>query len=150
MINYLLSKTYKNIIYLFSDIFLCLFSLRKNQLTIDVIVFNKSSSLPKYVHTTLMSIVNLILTNRWITVWCYPHTSKIVRVNFVLNKLATSIFVHINAPCLAVVNFTLNHSWVGPSLHLESSYTVVMNITALKVALEQATQMFNSGMFTFS
>ena len=71
MINYFLIKFFKNMIYayyLFSDIFLCLFSLRKNQLTIDVIVFNKSSSLPKYVHTTLMSIVNLILTNRWITV----------------------------------------------------------------------------------
>lgn len=114
--------------------------LRNRKFTINIVVFNESTTFSEYVDATLASVEDVIFSNRRVTVAGYPHASKIIRVYSVLDKLASAIFMNINSSSLSIVYVATDNSGVCTSLYFKSSYPVVMNVIRLKVALHQTKQ----------
>lgn len=106
-------------------------------LTIDVIVLDKSTPIPKDIHATLQAIVDLIPPNGGIAVGGDPHTSILIGVNLVLDELAHAVFMDVDATRLAIVDLTAYYGWVGLCLHFKASNAVIVYVIGLKVTLQR-------------
>lgn len=98
-------------------------------------MFDKPSAFTKYIHTPLVSIVNIVTSYRRIAVGRNPNASKIVTVNSIVDELAKTIFVDVDATCLAVMNFALYDGRISTSFHFETGDPIVVNIVGFEKSL---------------
>lgn len=50
-------------------------------------MFDQSSAFAKYVHASLVSVVDFVLPNGRIAVRRYPHSGEIIRMDSIIDKL---------------------------------------------------------------
>lgn len=125
-------------------------------------MLNQTSPFAEDIHATLMSVVDLITSYRWIAIARYPHASEIVRMDPIVYELPQPVLMHVYAPRLAMMYLTMHYSGVGACLHFETSNAIVVNVVRfekplqgerLGVRLEQLlfhTLLFSSRRFCFS
>ena len=104
-------------------------------LTINIIVLDETSSIAKYVHSTLLTIVDLSLPNRRVTIGRNPDSGVGIRVDAVLEELSEAVLVDVDAAREAVMDVAAHHRRVGAGLHLEPRDTVGVDVVSLEVAL---------------
>lgn len=108
----------------------------RQRIPVNIIVLDQSSSFPEDVNAALVSVVDLIPTDRWVAVRSDPDASEVVRVDLVVDELAETVLVDIYATRLAMVDLTVDDCRICASFHFEPGYAVVVDIVRFKVALD--------------